>query len=477
MVGSTTFGGKFNVSTFVNWIYLLSVLVAVVPFGAVNPIPIAAATAMACLAALTSAFAFGPPTKTRLLFATASILAGITAGWVELQSLSSPGYGLANPLWHDLKIASLAQAGSVSIEPADSIAGLSFLAIPFLTFLTGLTVLRSDGDARRFIAILAVGGGLCAIYGLLQFLFFPENNLFFPKTYYLDSLTATFVNRNTAGTFLGLVCLVLVRYVWSLSREISASGILQDILSNRPIRAPGRFFFLAISILLGCSLIALFLTKSRGAIGSSVVALLFLICFLATQSAKPRLGFRAGSSRKRAFLKATLAGGFLLLALATFGGRVLLRAEAQGSEDTRYCVLPGIIELAKGQPLLGYGFGTFRYAFPPYRDPKCGVIFVWERAHNFFLEGFVSLGAMFPVILIVGISGLLIAQMVGMRHRQRMRSYSVLGISCMVLVGLHALVDFSLQIPGMAAYFSAIMAATSVISLGRSTEVKSSGDR
>jgi O-antigen ligase len=135
-------------------------------------------------------------------------------------------------------------------------------------------------------------------------------------------------------------------------------------------------------------------------------------------------------------------------------------------------VLPGIIELAKGEPLLGYGFASFRYAFPPYRDPKCGVIFVWERAHNFFLEGMIDLGAMFIVVVVVAISALLIALMIGVRDRRRMRSYSALGLASMVLVGLHALVDFSLQIPGMAAYFAAIMATTTTISLGRSTEGK-----
>jgi len=463
---------KLTAPTVVQSLYLLSLLSAVVPFGAVTPIPLSAATMLACLAAVVSAIVLGSPLKTRWLFATALILAASTVAWVKIQTLSSLGGRFINPLWYDLKIASLPQGGSISIQPANSIAALSVLAVPLLAFLTGLAVIRSDKDARRFTAILAVGGGIWAIYGLIQFLFFPDTNLFFPKTAYLDSLTATFVNRNTAGTFLGLVCLTLARYVWSLSREISLVAILQQVLSNRPVKIAGLRFLLMISTFFACSLVALFLTKSRGAIGSTVVAFLVLVCLLTLLRTKRTESFSAAPSRRKALLKAVLAGGIVLLALGVFGGRALLRAETQGTEDPRYCVLPGIIELAKSEPLVGNGFGSFRYAFPPYRDPQCGIIFIWERAHNFYLDGFIGLGVIFVVILVVGLSALLIAQLIGMRNRHRMRSYSALGLASIVLVSLHGLVDFSLQIPGMAAYFAALMAATSTISLGRSSERK-----
>ncbi len=42
-----------------------------------------------------------------------------------------------------------------------------------------------------------------------------------------------------------------------------------------------------------------------------------------------------------------------------------------------------------------------------------------------------------------------------------------MALGAMVLVGLHGLVDFSLQIPGMAAYFATYLAAATTISLGR----------
>ncbi|MBO9099402.1 MULTISPECIES: O-antigen ligase family protein [unclassified Rhizobium] len=464
---------NLKLQIFVQFLYFLSLLSAIVPFGAVNPIPLSAATVLACFAAVVAGIVLGPPVKTRWLFATALILAVATSGWIEIQTLSGLDDGVVNPIWLGLKTASLPQNGSISIQPADSIAALSFLAVPILTFLTGLMVIRSDSDARRFTAILAIGGGIFAVYGLVQFIFFPETNLFFPKTAYPDSLTATFVNRNTAGTFLGLVCLTLARYVWSLSREISLAALVQYVLSNRPIKIAGLSFLLLISFFLACSSVALCLTKSRGAIGSTVVAFLFLVCVLSLQRTRRTESFSGVPSRRKTLLKAALACGLVLLAVGILGGRVLLRAETLGREDSRYCVLPGILELAKTEPLLGNGFGSFRYAFPPYRDPQCGITFIWERAHNFYLDGFIGLGIAFVVILGVGILALVVAQVLGMRNRRRMRSYSALGLASFVLVSLHGLADFSLQIPGMAAYFGAIMAATSTVSLGRSAHGRS----
>jgi hypothetical protein len=47
-----------------------------------------------------------------------------------------------------------------------------------------------------------------AVFGILQDLFLPEQLLFVAKKYYRGNLTASFVNRNTAGTFFGVAFLL-----------------------------------------------------------------------------------------------------------------------------------------------------------------------------------------------------------------------------------------------------------------------------
>jgi hypothetical protein len=62
---------------------------------------------------------------------------------------------------------------------------------------------------------------------------------------------------------------------------------------------------------------------------------------------------------------------------------------------------------------------------------------------------------------------LLIVHIIGVHQRKKARSYPLLGLACLVLVSVQNLVDFSLEVPGVAVYLASILAVTSSISLGR----------
>jgi hypothetical protein len=74
-----------------------------------------------------------------------------------------------------------------------------------------------------------------------------------------------------------------------------------------------------------------------------------------------------------------------------------------------------------------------------------------------------------PFALLVGfvIVYLLHIFVVGYRTRRRFRVVPLIGAGMLLLVTLHSLVDFPLQIPGVAAYFAAAIGAAVCISLGR----------
>jgi len=54
--------------------------------------------------------------------------------------------------------------------------------------------------------------------------------------------------------------------------------------------------------------------------------------------------------------------------------------------------------------------------------------------------------------------------------RHRLRFLPVGGLAALVLVTLHAIVDFSLQIPGVAIYVASAIAAAVAAALGRAGE-------
>jgi O-antigen ligase len=215
---------------------------------------------------------------------------------------------------------------------------------------------------------------------------------------------------------------------------------------------------------------ALFLTQSRGAAGATFVALVVAVALMSTRrltADKPGEGF--GNWRRYA----TIVAGLLVVVglFALFAGRSVYRMQELGSDDTRWCAFASTIAAIKDNWIFGAGFGAFQDVFPVYRDADCAGIFgVWERAHNFFLEGWLGLGLPFLAALAIGYFVLLAALIRGVRDRRQFRFVPVMGLAALILASLHSVVDFSPQIPGLAVYFAAIMAATVTVSLGRATD-------
>lgn len=451
-----------------HYMLVASTVIAIVPFGAVRPYGLSLAIFAICLAALMSASRTEVSAPTRWLFIHALILGGVAVLWVALQSSASlPDY-LDNPIWKDLTNASVPASGSISIQPADSLAATLFLGLPLMTFLTGLLVIRNDEDARKLLSHLTIVGGAIAAYSLVQFLMFPESTLiFFDKVAYTDSLTATFVNRNSAGTFLGIVVLLLLRSVVTAASKFDLRLEVEKLMSRELDYSPDIRRLSQVALFFAISCVALLLTKSRGAIGSTTVAIFLYVILTAFAARRPLELGKSAAVLWKPTIRAIGAVLAVAIMIAIFGGKTLFRVQTQGLDDDRFCILPGIVELAKQHPLVGQGFGSFRDSYTPFRDPACGIDYVWQRAHNFYLEGFIGLGMVFVILLVFAVSSLVITHVVGFKTRGRMKSYTMLGLASLVLVGLQSLVDFSLEIPGVAAYLAAVLAATSAISLGR----------
>ena len=145
---------------------------------------------------------------------------------------------------------------------------------------------------------------------------------------------------------------------------------------------------------------------------------------------------------------------------ALFAGRSVYRLEEQGAEDGRWCAFASTIEAIKDNWVWGAGFGAFRDIYPVYRNAECAGIFgYWDRAHNFYLEGYLGLGLPFAIALVIGYAVLAGVLACGARHRHKFRFIPVTGLATLGLVSLHSMVDFSMQIPGVNVYFATAMAA------------------
>ncbi|MBV8662611.1 MAG: O-antigen ligase family protein, partial [Hyphomicrobiales bacterium] len=213
--------------------------------------------------------------------------------------------------------------------------------------------------------------------------------------------------------------------------------------------------------------VALFLTQSRGAAGATFIA---CVVTIVTMASRPLTADRRNDAPSPWRGYAIAATGVLLVigVFLLFAGRSAYRMTEQGSEDARWCAFGSTIAAIRDNWLLGTGFGAFQDVFPVYRDASCAGIFgVWERAHNVFLEGYLGLGLPFAVATVIAYGVMIGVLARGARARHRLRFIPVSALAALLLVSLHSLVDFSLQIPGLGAYFAAVMGAATTVSLGR----------
>jgi O-antigen ligase len=459
--------GRAGFRTWLAWVFVAAVGLTVVAYGAASAAPMnLAAFGFAILAILTRFQPIGSCRASRVQAVSIFVLAGLI-GYAAFQILPLPGLDLANGAWKSVNEIVGPVNGTISVAPGMTLDALATLALPFLAFIAALAFFQGDDEALWLWRALAYFGAAYAAFGILQELLFPDQLLFEAKKYYVGYLTATFVNRNTAGTFFGLALLLNLGLAFYALRKVRIASFVRKALD---LSISWRSAEMSALVHASCCLIiamALFLTQSRGATGATFVALVVAVALMSTRrltADKPGEGF--GNWRRYA----TIVAGLLVVVglFALFAGRSVYRMQEQGSDDTRWCAFASTIAAIKDNWIFGAGFGAFQDVFPVYRDSDCAGIFgVWERAHNFFLEGWLGLGLPFLLALAVGYFVLVAALIHGVRDRRQFRFVPVMGLAALILASLHSIVDFSLQIPGVAVYFAAIMAATVTVSLGR----------
>jgi hypothetical protein len=451
--------------------YLFIILLALLSYGAVYSIPLAICTVSAAALTMVALALKGVPVRTAVpLWAGVFVFAGLSL-WILLQAVPLPGGLLAAPIWQDLSRLGLEGRPTISVAPAEALSGWLRLALPFFVFLVALILLDSDERALLVFNIAAIGGGLLAVAGLLQYLLFPGYLLFSEKFAYFDSLTFVFVNRNTAATCLGLIGLMVFTRAWQEWTQLDHARIVAWAMNGVPLGKLAHFApFLIQAGLLLATLLALSLTRSRAGVGSTAVAAIVTLALLSWfgggQSSRP--GF---SRRRRSVLskvvRFAVSAAIVLAIVALLAPQAILRGEVQGVEDARFCIMDSLLATAKSNLFSGGGFGAFSFNFDPFRDPACGISGFWDKAHNIYLDGIIGLGLMFVPAVLLGVWVLVRAYGAGLRERRSLRIYPIVGLAGLVLVLVHGLVDFSLQIPGMATVYAFFAAATLTISLGR----------
>ena len=367
--------------------------------------------------------------------------------WAMVQASSATPAQWHHPLWAAAGAAlGSALPGSISINPAETVDAMIRLATYAAVYYLALNFCRDGRNADRALRSIALGAAAYAAYGIAAHLSGAETILWLAKTSYLGDLTGTFVNRNSYATFAGLG---LIAAAALLLRGVRRAGH-GTLLPQESRRRLGEYLTTHGAVPAGAMLLiatSLLLSHSRAGLASTIIALL-------TFALLTGLSRRAAIGRTIRLLLLGAIPALCVLALA--GGGTLLRLLDAGDDAAlRLRLLERTLTAAADAPLLGTGPGTFQDIFQIHRtadirDPQ-------DHAHNSYLESALELGLPAAGLLLAAAAGPALLCARGLRRRRRDRTYPCLGLAATMLVGLHAAVDFSLQIPAVAALYALLM--------------------
>jgi O-antigen ligase len=413
------------------------VLLAPLPLGSNRPLPASALSAaigaLLCMWGVGCLVAPSPARVPLRPFWPVLVLFGLASAWAAVQAVPFTPASLHHPYWSAAReVLGVPYAGAISVNPGATWDRLMSLLAYGGIFWLALQLCRSSARAHQVLFALTTGGLLYAAYGLFDFF---ESDV--------GVVTSTFVNRNSYATYAGmtLFCglgLVLGGLMRPAHSGISLRHIALDLLSQ--LDTP-----LVIGVIT-CLVTgtALLLTQSRGAFVALWAALVAFVWSLR----------RMALVTSSAFVKATAV--FLL---GLFCGIVGLAGEetlgrfpdADEHALNRLAYYRTTWEAIRDRPLLGTGYGTYVDAFRAYNHPGTGTYFL-DKAHNTYLQMIMELGWPAAAALYAGLGLLVFTCLQGPSA-----VYPPVLASCSVLVAVHSLVDFSLEMPANAATYALLL--------------------
>src|SRR5579862_2900073 len=378
-----------------------------------------------------------------------AILFALAATWALFQNATWSPAAWQHPIW---QLASEALGrpipGSISVDRDLTAIALLRLMTSASLFWLALQLGHDPSRARFFLWSIVVIGGVYAAIGFFAIGFIPNGAIFTEIDHSPRFVSSTFVNKNNYGTYAGIGFISAVAVTQQLyRRELALSGIPLrfKIVSLLNTTVEKTALPLGITFVI---LVALLMTGSRGAIIATALA--FVVLLLLNLRGARRFG-------RNELVLSVVAAAVIGVVFIGFGDRFLERIGGQGIGDLdrlrAYTIIIGSVLSA---PFLGFGYGTFMATFPMFHDSSVGLWNFLAKAHNTYLEVFQGLGLIFGTMLIVSVVVLVLRCFSGAAGSGNTTVANV-AASVSVLVGVHALVDFSLQIQAVTLTYMAVL--------------------
>ncbi len=370
-------------------------------------------------------------------------------GWVVFQASDLAPAGWQHPLWNMAGQALGAEIpGRISVSSEDSLVALQRMLTYALVFFLGFQLCRERRLAAATFTCIAIAGLTYALYGLAIYWGGFGALPWFSEEHLGASVRGTFVNRNSFATYLGLCILCGLAGTYRrlvLSREQIYS------VPGRPAWRTEQFLiraWLPLAALL-LMLSALLLTQSRAGFGSFAAGAFALL---------GALSYRRPFRSTRALAVVAVVAIVMVIAFVLTSKVLLERLDYLSMDWPDRLRAYTLTASAIGDnPELGFGYGTFADSFRVYRDTSIAAHL--DMAHNTYLENIFELGWPAATMLFLCIAWLTAICLKGLRNRGRDWIYPATGLAATLLVAIHSLFDFSLQMPAIAMTYALILGA------------------
>ncbi len=440
---------------------LFIVLLSPLPFGSNRPWAWSLSALLIAILAISWAISVLNNRETRFpipYFKAISDIIWVFIGvlsWASYQIFIPATVNVQHPLWGlAAKALNTAVTPLISLTTADGITAIMRLLSYGLVFLLCFYYCRLQENARTVFHGLMFAGLLYSLYGLVIYFGKYGMILWFKHDAALATVSSTFMNRNHFATFAGLTLLcslALLSETINISAKYNIGGNLgwQRFFENLIVRGwlPALVFMITGT--------ALILSSSRGGFFSTLLAVLVLLA---------ALNLNARTRNYYALWLIVIFAGIGTVVFNLSSSRLLARLDLEGlSDEYRAVVFEQTWSAIQTNPWLGFGLGSFEEIFPFYKGSNYpGTIahpLVQDYAHNTYLETLFELGIPAGLALFYCFFRLGSICVKGLWLRKKDWIYPATGFAATVLIGCHAFVDFSMQIPAIPYIYLLLMGA------------------
>ncbi len=320
---------------------------------------------------------------------------------------------------------------SLSLQPPATAVELIKWSVYGLVFLVVINRYTNRHHARRLLKTVAWSGFVVALVGFFSKLFMADSILGVYAFKGEMRFFSTFVNSNHLAGYTGLCTPLIV-------------GLA---LSSRYRQEKALYAFMA--VITGAALIA---SLSRGGMIAFGIGCVFLMVFAMTRSMKD---FR------KVLMIQVVAAGVLLIAGYLFYDTIINELRTLGNlqaieEDAKIRGWEGTLPMMAQHPIVGVGRGAFSTAYPKYKSVMLQGTF--SHAENQVLQYMTEWGPLFGGLFVVGF---VICFLMALRRAKH--SFTMGGcLAGIFAVSAHNLVDFNLEIVGVALPFVVVLGVLAV---------------